>query len=287
MTCRPEILLAALSLLSIVDGFVTRTGIYIQQPLSWLFPYAQAFSATQGDNMSSSSSLDLKVILRDANIHDLELLQYWDQKEHVRNISSFDDWNWQVELDRKPSWRKQWIAEVVGVDDEERMQPPIPIGCVQVIDPAIEETHYWGMDCPPYLRAIDIWIGEEDYLGKGYGTQIMTLVLDDCFAQREVEAVILDPLASNIKAQRFYERLGFRNVGLRKFGPDECVIQRLERRDWSTKMIKPQLEGDAPPDAPNTPKVSVRDATLQDLDIMLYWGQMNMYGILWSRGMGI
>jgi aminoglycoside 6'-N-acetyltransferase len=37
----------------------------------------------------------------------------------------------------------------------------VRIGFVQIIDPAREESHYWG-DAPGGLRAIDIWIGEAD-----------------------------------------------------------------------------------------------------------------------------
>ncbi len=39
------------------------------------------------------------------------------------------------------------------------------VGFVQAIDPAREESHYWG-DVPEALRAIDIWIEEEADLAK-------------------------------------------------------------------------------------------------------------------------
>lgn len=40
---------------------------------------------------------------------------------------------------------------------------------LQIIDPYEEETHYWG-PIKKNKRAIDIWIGEEKNLNKGYGT---------------------------------------------------------------------------------------------------------------------
>ena len=52
--------------------------------------------------------------------------------------------------------------------------------CLQIIDPAMEETHYWG-DVAPNLRALDIWIGEEADLGQGYGTAIMLQVIAHYF----------------------------------------------------------------------------------------------------------
>jgi aminoglycoside 6'-N-acetyltransferase len=135
-----------------------------------------------------------------------------------------DDWAWEVELARRPDWREQLIAELDGR----------PLAFVQIIDPAREESHYWGA-APPDLRAIDIWIGEAADLGRGYGTTIMRLAIDRAFAEPSVTAVLIDPLASNTRAHRFYERLGFRFVERRRFGADDCFVYELTRHDWETR----------------------------------------------------
>ena len=75
----------------------------------------------------------------------------------------------------------------------------------------------------------DIWIGEESDLGRGYGTQIMKLAIKRCFADPAVAAVLVDPLDSNTRAHRFYERLGFEYVVQRCFGEDSCFVYRLAR----------------------------------------------------------
>jgi len=160
--------------------------------------------------------------LRPAGPADLALLQRWDEAPHVVASDPNDDWGWETELARSPDWREQLIAELDGR----------PIGFVQIIDPAREESHYWGA-CEANLRAVDIWLGEEADLGRGYGTIIMRLALQRCFADPAVTAVIIDPLASNTRARRFYERLGFRFVERRWFGADDCAVYRLERRDWN------------------------------------------------------
>ncbi|MEM8830802.1 MAG: hypothetical protein AAGE96_15790 [Cyanobacteria bacterium P01_G01_bin.19] len=46
---------------------------------------------------------------------------------------------------------------------------------------------------------------------------------------------MVDPLASNIRAHRFYQRLGFRSVEQRWFDCDDCFVFRLERTDWKNK----------------------------------------------------
>lgn len=80
--------------------------------------------------------------------------------------------------------------------------------------------------------AHSIWIGEADDLGKGHGTQIMRLALARCFADPTVTAVLIDPLASNPRAHRFYERLGFEFLEYRRFGTDECRVYRLARSQY-------------------------------------------------------
>ena len=162
------------------------------------------------------------VNLRPATLADVELLRRWDEQAHVIASDPNDDWAWEVELGRMPDWREQLVAEVGAR----------PVGFVQIIDPQREETHYWG-DVPANLRAIDIWIGEEAYLGKGWGTRIMSLALRRCFADPAVCAVLIDPLASNMRAHRFYERMGFRFVERRRFGRDECFVYTLERARYA------------------------------------------------------
>lgn len=159
------------------------------------------------------------IILRPATIADAPLLQHWDEQPHIIESDPNDDWDWETELLRTPDWREQLIAELAGR----------PIGFIQIIDPAKEETHYWG-DVPDHLRAIDIWIGALSDTGKGYGTEMMRLALERCFADATVTAVLIDPLATNTAAHRFYERLGFTFVERRRFGEDDTFVYRLERK---------------------------------------------------------
>ena len=161
------------------------------------------------------------MILRTATIDDLALLEHWDKQQHVIDSDPDDDWNWAYELTWFPDWREQLIAELDGR----------PIGCVQIIDPEREESHYWG-EVPKNLRAIDIWIGEQADLGKGYGTTMMQLALARCFAPPEVTAVLIDPLISNVKAIQFYQRLGFVLIENRYFGDSECAVHRISRESW-------------------------------------------------------
>ena len=198
---------------------------------------------------SQANQVAPRIQFRNATINDITLLLQWDEKEHLQGSwmgdVDFNDWNWEYELRRNDvSWRYQLIAEtfVENDDSNEDENRTIPIGFVQVIDPFEEETHYWGIDCERHLRAIDIWIGDERYINRGYGTQMMKQILASAmvFGNTNVTGVIIDPMAENDAAHRFYQRLGFIPIGIRYFGPDKCLIHRMNRTDYVNK-INPEL----------------------------------------------
>lgn len=157
--------------------------------------------------------------LRAATLDDVARLREWDDDPDViAGGGDDDDFDWEYEIPRVFPWRELLIAEWEGE----------PVGFLQLIDPAEEESRYWG-DCEPNLRAIDIWIGASRHRGRGIGTAMMQAAIDRCFAPPEVTAIIIDPLARNERARRFYERLGFEFVEIRWFDQDECAVYRLER----------------------------------------------------------
>jgi aminoglycoside 6'-N-acetyltransferase len=163
--------------------------------------------------------------LRQATIEDASLLKFWDQQEHVlraRNLTQPDnEWIWEIELKRRLEWREL----LIGLMNDR------PIAFMQVIDPLLEETHYWGEVTPNQL-AVDIWIGDIKETAQGYGTILMKMLLDRCFTNPKIERVILDPLVTNTKAIRFYDRLGFQLIERRKFGEDDCYVYAINREQW-------------------------------------------------------
>jgi Acetyltransferase (GNAT) domain len=100
--------------------------------------------------------------------------------------------------------------------------------------PLLEPTHYWG-EIEPNLRAIDSWIGAQTDRGQGYGAEMMRLAHAHCFADTAVQAIVVDPLASNTRAIAFYQRLGYVAVERRMFGDDDSLVLRLTRRAWERR----------------------------------------------------
>lgn len=67
-----------------------------------------------------------------------------------------------------------------------------------------------------------IYIGDENYKGKGLGKEAMRLILDHSFITLHMERVTLDHLPANEKGGKFFEGLGFTYEGvLRNAGKKE------------------------------------------------------------------
>jgi aminoglycoside 6'-N-acetyltransferase len=58
---------------------------------------------------------------------------------------------------------------------------------------------------------------------------MMEKAIGRCFADPSVHTILIDPLTSNTRSHRFYERLGFEFVVERTFGEDCCRVYKLTR----------------------------------------------------------
>jgi aminoglycoside 6'-N-acetyltransferase len=167
--------------------------------------------------------------LRPATLNDATVLEGWDTDPDViaattddgKTERAFGGLDWREELGQASDASYYLIAEVDGR----------PVGAMQICDPHVEPTHYWGQ-IEPNLLAIDIWIGAAADRNKGYGREMMRLAHERCFADPVVTAIVIDPLASNLRAIAFYHRLGYVNVERRSFGDDDCLVLRLTRDTW-------------------------------------------------------
>lgn len=154
--------------------------------------------------------------LRECLVSDISILKIWDQDPILKASYGEDSsFLWEEEIPNIKPWQEYLIAEKDGM----------AIGFVQIIDPLLEETHYWG-DIPPNQRAIDIWIGDPENRGKGYGTHIMNLIFKRCFLDDQAEAIWVDPLKSNLKAINFYQKNGFESIEERVFEKELCLVMK-------------------------------------------------------------
>lgn len=138
-----------------------------------------------------------KVYIRPITYDDTELVVKWRAMKFVQDNFIF----------REPITREvheNWMR--TKVDTGEVVQFIICVG---------EEGFPIGS---VYLNKIDrkhshceygIFIGEEDFLGKGYGTEAARLAINYAFDELKLHKIVLRLLGDNMRARKSYEKAGF------------------------------------------------------------------------------
>lgn len=151
-------------------------------------------------------------------------------------------WRW-VE---KPQVKSTWFVE--GYQTTDRIHEKIqgngydypfviildghPIGFIQACDlHAYRSAHpgKQGIFSPEVhgMFGMDIFIGEEDYLDRGYGSKIVRAFANYLFENFGAQAILIDPAVSNTRAIRCYEKAGFQFLRDAFDGVTHCRILRL------------------------------------------------------------
>ncbi len=92
----------------------------------------------------------------------------------------------------------------------------------------IGNTSLMGLDWRNRTAEFGILIGEAEARGKGYGTEVTSLMLDYAFTALGLHSVFLRVHEYNLAGQRAYARAGFREFGRRR----QC--QFMGGRCWDT-----------------------------------------------------
>ncbi|MFC1954902.1 GNAT family N-acetyltransferase [Chloroflexota bacterium] len=78
-----------------------------------------------------------------------------------------------------------------------------------------------------------IMIGDRDYWDKGYGTDVVATLVDYIFGKLELDRIYLKTLDSNIRAQRCFQKCGFRPYGQNTKGGIKFMLMEIYRHQWS------------------------------------------------------
>jgi RimJ/RimL family protein N-acetyltransferase len=84
-------------------------------------------------------------------------------------------------------------------------------------------------------------IGEKLEWNKGYGSEVMSLLVKHCFETLNLNRVMLRVYTDNIRAVRSYEKAGFVLEGrlreaVYKFGKyDDVLIMSVLRSEWTSQ----------------------------------------------------
>lgn len=112
---------------------------------------------------------------------------------------------------------------------------------------------YYHIDYRRREAELGIAIGEKEYWGRGYGTDAVKTLLTHIFEETDLQRVYLFTYAENVRAQRSFEKCGFRKTGrtpkssLDRSAHDE-VRMEIYRDEWLARQARKDnvIKGDRP-----------------------------------------
>lgn len=142
-----------------------------------------------------------QINLRPITYNDTDLIVKWRQNKRVKNNFFFR-------------------GEITREVHEEWMKTKVETG--EVVQFIIEEADSDRPIGSTYLRDINreigkaefgIFIGEDDAVGRGYGTEAAKLIVNYAFSNLKLHKVSLRVLDENLVAKKSYEKVGFKEEG--------------------------------------------------------------------------
>lgn len=105
-------------------------------------------------------------------------------------------------------------SEVEYLEKLYRDQANLQLGLWHRSDKKLIGTTGWHrINVRDRQASFGIMIGESDYWGNGYGTEVLEAMLHWAFTVRDLRSVTLSVLGNNPRGQRCYEKCGFVEVG--------------------------------------------------------------------------
>ncbi len=137
------------------------------------------------------------VYLRKMEISDTDKIVEWRNKDRVRHNFVYQEpftreghLNW-IKTQVEPGHVAQFII------------------CEKASDRAVGSVYFRDIDRNKGAAEYGIFIGEDDAVGRGYGTEAAGLALSYAFGQMGLEHIFLRVFEDNTGARKSYEKAGF------------------------------------------------------------------------------
>ncbi len=143
------------------------------------------------------------LIIRETVFSDCQYFAEWENKPYIQEyfiMSSLREYEEIVREFILRTLEKDKLQFTILLREEEK-----PIGRIFISRIDLESDS---------LDITKIYIGEEEYLGKGLGEEAMHLLLEYCYIHLHIERVTLDHMPANNRASSLYKKLGFQYEGV-------------------------------------------------------------------------
>jgi RimJ/RimL family protein N-acetyltransferase len=168
--------------------------------------------------------------LRPLEREDASLIVQWlNDPEVTRTLAIYRPINLQAE--------EEFIAKIYESESE------FVLGiAVQDSDGLIGVTGLHRMDFKNRHANFGIAIGDKDQWGKGYGTEVTSLMLRHAFEGLNMNRVWLHVYENNVRGIKTYERTGFRKEGLlrqERYSEGrywDTIVMAILREEWDARQ---------------------------------------------------
>jgi AacA4 family aminoglycoside N(6')-acetyltransferase len=160
--------------------------------------------------MNDASSSTGTIRFRPLALGDLAMLHDWLNRAHVVEWWGGDD--------ERPTLEQTIAKYAPRVFAEDRVSPFIalldarPIGYTQSYVAMKSGDGWWEDVTDPGVRGIDQFLCNAHELGQGLGTRMVSAFVDKLFEDARVTRIQTDPMPTNTRAIRCYEKAGFQRT---------------------------------------------------------------------------
>lgn len=142
--------------------------------------------------------------LMESNFH---VIESWLKKPHVKEFWD-DGETWQESYEKYVRRTSSNIVEQFIIYYLDK-----PLGYIQFYW-AHKVGNGWWENVPDDVVGIDQYIGEEEFLGQGHGTNMIKCFVELLFNNYKISKIITDPSPNNLRAIKCYEKVGFKNINV-------------------------------------------------------------------------
>lgn len=155
-----------------------------------------------------------EIYLRKMEVSDTHKIIEWRNKDRVRR-------NFIYQEPFTEEGHLNWIKTQIETGNAVQF-----IICEKDLDRAVGSVYFRDIDRKKHCAEYGIFIGEDDAVGKGYGTLAARLAISYAFEEMHLNYIFLRVFEDNIGARRSYEKAGFHIIEGKR---EELIIDGAAR----------------------------------------------------------
>ena len=144
-----------------------------------------------------NSDLKLRKLVDD----DIIIIEKWLNKKYILKWYECPE-EWLNEIKKRDDEFK-FVHHYIAIDNNN------PIGFCQYYDCFYAAEDWYKVEQSDTVYSIDYLIGEEKYLGKGYGNLMIQLLKEEIKKKTKAKKIIVQPEEENIQSNKLLKSVGF------------------------------------------------------------------------------